>query len=79
MGPGSIVVGVARQVHAVSEVGGKDNIVAVEMFNHAVFLQRHHPAGILVHAIVDNKNGLPAAKRRFHKHRRVQLKNHILY
>lgn len=63
----------ALQVDGVGIVGGNNYVVAVKMFYNTVFLQRHHPAGILVHAIINYKNSMTAAKRRFYQYGGVQL------
>jgi hypothetical protein len=69
----SIVVGMALQVNAVGKVGSNNNIVAIKVFNNTIFLQCYHPTGILVHAIINNKNGMAAAKGRFYQYSGVQL------
>ena len=48
----------------------------VKMFDLAAFFKGNDPAGILVHAIVDDKNRLSPAQRSFNKNSRVQLKDH---
>jgi hypothetical protein len=48
------------------------------MFDQAIFLQSNYPAGILVHAVIDDKNSLAFTKWGLNKYGRMQLKNHIL-
>lgn len=72
------MIGVSAQIHAIGKVGAHNDIVAVEVLYHAVFLQRHHPAGILMHAIIDDKDGHSAPQGRFYKYGRIQLKYHKL-
>ena len=60
-----------HQVDAIREVGRQDHIVAIEMLYHAVLLQRHHPAGVLMHAVINDKNGVATPQRRFYQKRRI--------
>lgn len=60
------MIGVMHQVHAIGKVGGENDVVAIKMLDHAILLQRHNPAGILVHAIVNYKKRVAAAQGCFH-------------
>ena len=57
------MVGVVRQVNAVDKGGIQDNVIAINMLYDAVLLQRHDPAGILVHAVINNKSAWPRPSR----------------
>ena len=63
--------GIFSQVNTVGVVGGKNYIIAIEMFDYAVILQGYHPAGILVHTVINNKQGMAHAKRRINKYRGI--------
>ena len=60
------MVGIAGHIEVIGEVGGKNHIVAVEVFYNAVFFKRHYPATVLVHAVIDDENGVAAAKWGFY-------------
>ena len=70
------MVAVLPQVDAIVIVGGDDDIIAVEMLDNAIILQRHDPAGVLVHTIVDNEDGMAPAQGRLHKYRWIELQYH---
>ena len=70
------MIGIVHQVYTVGKIGGQDDIVTIKMLDHAILLQRHNPAGILVHAIVNYKKRMAAAQRCFYQNRRVQLQDH---
>lgn len=64
------------KVQAIGIIGADDHIIAIEMLDDPALFQRHHPAGILVHPVIDNENGLPLSQRSVYKYGRVQLKYH---
>lgn len=66
------------EVQAIGIIGADDHIIAIEMLDDPAFFQRHHPARILVHPVIDNENGLPLSQRSIHKYGRVQLKYHTI-
>ncbi len=66
------------EVKAIGIIRADDHIVAIEMLDDPAFFQRHHPAGILVHPVIDNEDGLSLSQRSIHKYGRVQLKYHTI-
>jgi hypothetical protein len=67
------MIDIFHQIHPVRVIRGDYDIVAIKVLDDTAFRQGNHPAGILVHAIVYEKNGLSLPQRCFHKNRRVQL------
>lgn len=66
------------EVKAIRIVGRQDHIVAVEVLDNAVFLKGYYPAGVLMHPIIDDKDGLPSAEGRFYKYGWVELEDHAV-
>jgi len=63
-------------VHVIGIIGGNDYVVTVEMLYYTIIDQGHHPAGVLMHAIVDQENGLAPAQGRVYHNRWVELVYH---
>ena len=60
------MIGIVHEVYPIRKIGREDDIVAIEMLNHTVPLQCHDPAGVLMHAVINNEKGMATAQRRFY-------------
>ncbi len=69
---------VAFIIHVVREIGRNDNVVAVKMLDNAVFFQCHHPARVLVHAVVNDEQRLSPTQRSFYQDSWIELQNHVI-